>query len=245
MTPMPAETFRHSTHQISQNCGVLCASLQMHVVLGDHRFGFAGRRPAVRPPAGRRQAIAERADHHEEEIDGRHGQECLPHADRGRRLEIVHQHVGERRADHRAAAKAHDRHAGRHAAPVGKPFDQRGDRRDVAEAKADAADHAGAEPHQPELVDVDADCAEHETACPAACGDHARLARAGTFKPAAPECRRYAEHHEEQRVHPAHAGDVPVACGGEKLIQQLASAHALVAVTPIARDNGSQNTLKP
>ena len=24
MTPMPAETFNHSTHQISQNCGVLC-----------------------------------------------------------------------------------------------------------------------------------------------------------------------------------------------------------------------------
>src|ERR1700760_249545 len=25
ITPMPAETFRQSTHQISQNCGVLCA----------------------------------------------------------------------------------------------------------------------------------------------------------------------------------------------------------------------------
>src|SRR5277367_1538695 len=25
ITPIPAETFRHSTHQISQNCGVLCA----------------------------------------------------------------------------------------------------------------------------------------------------------------------------------------------------------------------------
>ena len=33
ITPMPAETFRHSTHQISQNCGVLCASFEMHVVL--------------------------------------------------------------------------------------------------------------------------------------------------------------------------------------------------------------------
>ena len=28
---MPAVTLRHSTAQISQNCGVLCASLQMHV----------------------------------------------------------------------------------------------------------------------------------------------------------------------------------------------------------------------
>ena len=25
ITPMPAETFKQSTHQISQNCGVLCA----------------------------------------------------------------------------------------------------------------------------------------------------------------------------------------------------------------------------
>src|SRR6202000_2838771 len=25
ITPIPADTFRHSTHQISQNCGVLCA----------------------------------------------------------------------------------------------------------------------------------------------------------------------------------------------------------------------------
>ena len=28
ITPMPADTFRHSTPQISQNCGVLCASLR-------------------------------------------------------------------------------------------------------------------------------------------------------------------------------------------------------------------------
>ena len=28
ITPMPADTFKQSTHQISQNCGVLCASLR-------------------------------------------------------------------------------------------------------------------------------------------------------------------------------------------------------------------------
>jgi hypothetical protein len=58
-------------------------------------------------------------------------------------LEIIHQQIRQRRADHRAAAEAHDRHAGRHAAMVGKPFDQRRHRRDVAEAETDAADHAG------------------------------------------------------------------------------------------------------
>jgi hypothetical protein len=93
------------------------------MMLGDQRLGFARRRPAFRPPADRRQPIAERADHHEEEIDGPHGEERLPCADRGRCLEIIHQQIGKRSADHRAAAEAHDGHAGRHAAPVGKPFD--------------------------------------------------------------------------------------------------------------------------
>ena len=37
---------------------------------------------------------------------------------------MLHQQIGERRADHRAAAEAHDRHAGRHAAPVREPLDQ-------------------------------------------------------------------------------------------------------------------------
>ena len=154
---MPAETFMHSTTQINQNCGVLCASSRWTLPMVIMRLAAARRRPALRTPAGRRDAVAERADHHEHEIDDAHHQEGLPDADRGRGLEVIHQHIGERRADHRAAAEAHDRHAGRHAAAVGKPFDQRRDRRNVAEPEADAADHAGAEPEQPELVDGDAE----------------------------------------------------------------------------------------
>jgi hypothetical protein len=123
--------------------------MPMTPMLRDHGLGFARRRPAFRSPAGRRQPIAERADHHEKEVDGTHDEECLPRPDRGRRLEIIHQQICKRSADHRAAAEAHDSHAGRHAAPVGKPFDQSRHRRDVAETKPDAADHTGAEPHQP------------------------------------------------------------------------------------------------
>ena len=142
-------------------------------------------------------------------------------ADRGRCLEIIHQQIGKRSADHRAAAEAHDRHAGRHAAPVGKPFDQRRHRRDVAEAKTDAADHAGAEPHQPQLVDVDADRAEHEAAAPAACRDDARLCAGPTRSSQPPQIAADdAEHDEEQRVHPAQAGDAPVAGGREKLLDE-------------------------
>ena len=164
--------------------------LQMNVVLRDHRIGFCRRRPALGPPAGRRHAIAEGADHHEHEIDHAHRDEGFPDADRARGLEIVHQQVGQRRADHGAAAEAHDRHAGRHAAPVREPFDQRRHRRDVAEAEADAADHARAQPQQPELMRVDADRAEEETAAPAQRRHEARLARARRARASRPTPRR-------------------------------------------------------
>ena len=54
ITPMPALTLRQSTAQISQNCGVLCASLQMNVLLRDHRVGAVrgGVQPSGRQPAG-------------------------------------------------------------------------------------------------------------------------------------------------------------------------------------------------
>ena len=87
-----------------------------------------------------------------------------PLPDRGAEPESRHQADGQRRADHRAAAEAHDGHAGGHAGAVGEPFDQRRNRRDVAEAQADAADHAVAEINEPELVDVNAQCGDEETA---------------------------------------------------------------------------------
>ena len=82
--------------------------------------------------------------------------------------EMRHQPDRQRRADHRAAAIAHDRKARRHAAPVGEPFDQRGDRRDVAQSLADAADEAAAQIDEPELMDRQRRAAEqHEAAAPA------------------------------------------------------------------------------
>jgi len=87
---------------------------KMHLLGHDHRLGRLGR-PAVRCPSRRRQPVAERAADHEDEIDRGHREEGLPDADRIRSLETVHQQIGERRTDHRPAAEAHDRHAGRHA----------------------------------------------------------------------------------------------------------------------------------
>src|SRR5882757_8631790 len=42
ITPMPADTFRHSTHQISQNCGVLWASSRWTLALEIIALDLAG-----------------------------------------------------------------------------------------------------------------------------------------------------------------------------------------------------------
>jgi hypothetical protein len=68
--------------------------------------------------------------------------ERLPNADRCRSLEMVHQQIGERRADHGPAAKPHDGHAGCHPAPVRKPLNESRNRGNITKAKADAAEHA-------------------------------------------------------------------------------------------------------
>jgi len=102
----------------------------------------------------------------------------------------VHQQIGERRADHGAAAETHDGHAGRHAAAIREPFHQGRDRRDVTEAKPDAADHARPDPEEPQLMRDHADRAKHQTTAPAQCCDDAGLARPCALEPAAPECGR-------------------------------------------------------
>ena len=149
---------------------------------------------------------------------------CDPRERNGERvgtaLQAVHQDGGERRADHGAAAEAHDGHAGRHAAPVGEPLDERRDRRDVAEAQADAADHAGAEPHEPKLMDVDAERADQQAAAPAQRRDETRLARPDALEPAAPDRRGNAEQQEEEREHPAEVELAPVAVRGKQRLQR-------------------------
>ena len=158
-TPIPAVTLRQSTAQSSQNCLVLIASSTCTSGAGGvrrarRRTVAASRLRARRLPSRRRQPHGEHAEHHEDEIDRAHRDERLRDAGRRRRLEVRHQRDGERRADHRTAAEAHDREAGRHARAVGEPLDERRDRRDVAEAEADAADHAVAEIDDPDLVDA-------------------------------------------------------------------------------------------
>ena len=67
---------------------------------------------------------------------------------------------------------------------------------------------------------VDAERAEQKPAAPAQRRNDAGLARTRALQPAAPNRGRDSEQHEEQRVHPAEAGDAPVAGGGEQFAEQ-------------------------
>src|ERR1700748_3358283 len=109
------------------------------------------RRPARGPPPISRDADGEDAKHHEDEVEDAHGDPCAGYGRMAARLEEGHEVGAERRADHGAAAKAHDGKAGREPGTVREPLDERRDWRDVAEAEPDAADDAVAKIDEPEL----------------------------------------------------------------------------------------------
>ncbi|QTK82841.1 Hypothetical protein AT6N2_L2177 [Agrobacterium tumefaciens] len=189
---------------------------QMDVARCDHRAFCRRWCPAFRTPAGGRNAITEGAGHHESEVDHRHNDKCLPDTYRSLGLEIVHQQVGKRCANHGTTAKAHDGHACRHAATVRKPFDQGGHRRDVTEAKPDATDDTCSQPHQPELMGHDADSGDQNTTAPAAGGNEACFAWANALQPPTPYGGRAAEKYEEERINPAEIRHAPIALSGKQ-----------------------------
>ena len=69
----------------------------------------------------------------------------------------VQQPLLERRTDHRAAAKTHDRHARGHPATVREPADQGRDGRDISQAEPGAAENPVPEIDKPKLVGRDTD----------------------------------------------------------------------------------------
>ncbi|MNE25137.1 hypothetical protein D3C80_1184580 [compost metagenome] len=190
----------------------------MYMAVGDHGVtGFFRRgAPAFGLPAGRRHSVSQRAGSHEHEVDRRHGDEALPYAHFVLVAKMPHQRGGQRCTDHGPAAEAHDRHAGGHAAFVREPLDQGRHRRNVAQAQADTADHAGAQPHQPQLVGFYANGRDQHAAAPAQGRNQAGLAWAGVLQPTAQHRRRAAKEDEEQGVDPAQHRDRPVAFGAEQ-----------------------------
>ena len=107
-------------------------------------------------PAGRWNPITKCASHHEDQRNQGENDQGLRHTHVGRRGELHHEVGCERRTNHGPTAEAHDGQTRSHAPAVGEPFDQGRDRRDVAETQADAANHARANQHHPELVKVHA-----------------------------------------------------------------------------------------
>src|SRR5680860_1518219 len=131
--PIPAVTLQNSTTHSSQNWWVRTASdaETWAVVTSGLDSTWAGSNPpGCQPGGGARQYGEVRV---------------VP------RQQLARQ----RRGDQRAAAEAHDGHAGGHPRPVGEPLDQRGHRRDVADTQPDAADEAVAEVDQPQLLGGD------------------------------------------------------------------------------------------
>ncbi|MNM66228.1 hypothetical protein D3C81_777040 [compost metagenome] len=193
--------------------------IHVNMTMSNHRVGGFFRRggPAFRLPAGWRDAVGQRATDHEHKVDRGHDQEALPHADAGWRSEMPHQRRRQRSADHCAAAKAHDRHAGRHAALVREPFDQGRHRRNVAQAQADTANDPGADPHQPDLVGIHPQRRNQQATTPAQCRYDTGLARSGMFQPATPDGGRATQEDEEQGVDPAEHRDRPVTLGRKDL----------------------------
>ena len=127
---------------------------------------------------------------------------------RGR--ELAHQPYRQGGGDKRAAAKPHDRHAGRHAGPVGEPADQRRHRRDVAEPKPDAAEDAISEINDPQTVQVNADGRYEEAARPAQGRCKHSATRTAFLDPAAEHRGGCAEEEDRDTEDPAELGQFPV-----------------------------------
>ena len=122
-----AGTHVHAQHHPDQpELGDAPDLFHMHVLLRDHGIaGLASRSDPTRwHPAGFGHAVAKGTGHHEDEVDQGHDHKGLHHTHAGGAGKVLHQVGRQGRADHGAAAKAHDGHAGGHAAFVRKPFDQ-------------------------------------------------------------------------------------------------------------------------
>ena len=148
------------------------------MALGDHGVGLLLHRrcPTCWLPTGGRDAVAQSACHHENEVDQGHDDECLPNTHFEVGGKNLHHLSGQGGADHGATTKAHDGHAGRHATAIGEPFDQGADRRDVTQAQANAADNPRAQQHHPKLMVVDTGRRNEHAAAPAKSADDTRFA---------------------------------------------------------------------
>ena len=218
---MPAVTLQNRTTQRSQNWGVRIAVCGRHVASGleRSRFLLGRRRVALGLPVVGGDAHDERAEHHRHEVKGAEREE-------GRHDRVLglagiggQERVRQRRRDQRSAAEAHDRQARGQPGTVGKPLDQRRDRRDVADPQADAAEHSVAGVDDPQLLGRHAERGHHEAQRPAQAGGEHRLARTDALDPRAEQGRRQAEHHDRDRKDHADRGELGVEMLHQRLLE--------------------------
>ena len=140
-----------------------------------------------------------------------------------RLVEESEQVLLDRRADDRSAAKAHDRQARGHAAPVRKPPDERRHRRDVPDAKAASAQDAVPQIDHPKFVQVDADATHDEPAAPEERREHADKPGPQLIQRPAGNGRRHAQEDDGDGEYPNDGVGAPVvsaACHNAKLLHQ-------------------------
>ena len=183
-----------------------------HVACRDHllavrSLGYvAGRGPALGWDAN-----DERADHHEGEIDHAHREHRRRHAVKRRRRVVLDECDGERGADERSAAEAHDCRSRRETRAIGEPLDERRDRRDIPDPEPHATDDAVAQEHEREKMQRHARAGDEETtAKEQGCCEH-RFARTDAFDPFATKRGSEAEKDDRETEDPADIGNFPIA----------------------------------
>lgn len=162
---MPALTLRQRTNQRSQNWGVRHAASTdtagpaTWVVRPESGVQFAGRQSGGGTRTVQAPKVMKAAWTKGKDDDG--------DAQGGGGSKAALSSTPQRGTDKCPAAEAHDGHPRGHARAVGKPLDERRDRRDVAQSKADATQDAVAQIEDPELVEVDTDRGQGEAAAEA------------------------------------------------------------------------------
>src|SRR5215467_9193572 len=127
---------------------------------------------------------------------------------------MVHEHQTQVRADKGTSAKSHNGHACRHARPIGKPFHQSRNRRNVTEAEPATADHAITKIDDPKLVPPNAEGGNDKAAAETKSGGTHGLARPDAFNPTPENCGRKSEEENGETEDPCQRRLRPITrCG--------------------------------
>lgn len=148
-----------------------------------------------------RRLQIERRRSHDEHVGAAEDQEVVDEADR--RRQVLHDRTG----DERRKAEAHDGEARRKAAVIREVLDERRDRRDVADAEADAANDTVEEIQEREALRRDGVSRAEHARAEERHGDQAALLRADLLDEAAEEAGGKAEEQDGQREGPGRLGE--------------------------------------